>query len=187
MNSETLIPQQSLVSVKLSNPTFQNRGCRVSVTFLSQTKAWRTSRPCRFISQSKQFTFGLLDPVNLNDPCDSLKETLRLKWSIAFHGLCPNDWWHFLRHRQRRPLANLERHLNAKILSCHEQSHTRPCLSVSHQHVSACSKLEKALLLEVIKTCIFWPRFKIPFYFTTILAPFTLKVSVIWSAWDLMF
>lgn len=39
----------------------------------------------------------------------------RLKWSIVFHGLCPNDWWHFLRHLQRRPPANLEHHLNAEI------------------------------------------------------------------------
>lgn len=90
--------------------------------FLSQ-KAWRTTPALQIHFSGQTIYCCLVDPVNLNDPCDSLKETLELKWSIVFHGLCPNDWWHFLRHLQRRPLANLERHLNAKISPRHEQSH----------------------------------------------------------------
>lgn len=77
-----------------------------------------------------------LDPVNLNDPCNSPKETLQLKWSILFHGLCPNDWWHFLRHFQRQPLANLECHVNAKIFPCQEQSHILTLVSMFH--ISMC-------------------------------------------------
>lgn len=68
-----------------------------------------------------------------------------LKWSIVFHGLCPNDWWHFLRHLRRRPRANLERHLNAKILPGHEHSHVL---------LSQCFTLECVCMLQLIKVLI---------------------------------
>lgn len=86
----------------------------------------------------------LLDPVNLNDPCDSLKETLQLKWGIVFHGLCPNDWWHFWRHLQRRPPANLKRHLNTKILPRHKESNIlTTMLQISKVFIVAWSNRKK--------------------------------------------
>lgn len=56
-------------------------------------------QPCRFIFLTAQrFTVCCWIHSGWTIPCDSLKETLQLKWSIEFHGLYPNDWWHFLRH-----------------------------------------------------------------------------------------
>lgn len=101
--------QRSLMSVKLTNSTFHNDA--EFQWHFSQSKDQRTSQPCRFISQGKQFTVVCW--------IQSTWTILVTPWrkhsaEIVFHGLCPNDWWHFLRHLRRWPIANIEHYLNAK-------------------------------------------------------------------------
>lgn len=132
--------QRSLMSVKLTNSTFQ----------FDAEFWWHFSQSKEHPGPADSFlrANNLLLSAGSSQLERSLwlpEENTQLKWSIVFHGLCPNDWWHFLRHLQRWPLANMECYLNAKIL---------PWCEHSHVLVSQCFTLECSRMLQLIKVLI---------------------------------